>query len=136
MERLKRATSVLAAAALLCVGCAKKKPPPVSDEFCGMGPDDWCASPPGDPCGAHKNTASCMADPRCEGRVYSGESVVACTPAERCFTSNCPTVGCLSRCETLDERACGENAPRCVVHADHACARRYPCLPDAGAAAR
>jgi hypothetical protein len=139
---VKRAASMLSAvtaAALLFVACAKKKPPPVSDELCGMRTEDWCPSPPGDPCGAHKDTASCSADTRCEGRIYSGESVVACTPADRCFTSNCPTVGCLSRCETLDERACRENAPRCVVRADagpDACARWSPCLPDAGAPAK
>jgi hypothetical protein len=62
--------------------------------LCGMGLSDWCPAPPGDPCGAHRNTAQCKADPRCYGMPYRGESVVPCLFDERGFASNCPTVGC------------------------------------------
>jgi hypothetical protein len=62
-----------------------------------MGPDDWCASPPGDPCGAHKDVMSCRADPKCKGMPYRGESVVACRYDDAGFGTNCPTVGCISR---------------------------------------
>ena len=61
-----------------------------------MRPDDWCAPPPGDPCGAYKDLPSCRADPRCGGRPYAGESVVACRFDARGFGENCPTVGCVS----------------------------------------
>jgi hypothetical protein len=70
--------------------------PPVPAGNCGLSPSDWCPSPPGDPCGAHKDTASCKADRRCQGMRYRGESVVACMYDERGFASNCPTVGCVS----------------------------------------
>jgi hypothetical protein len=68
--------------------------PPESN--CGLSPGDWCPSPPGDPCGLHKDRASCQADPACSGVPYRGESVVACQVDERGFASNCPTVGCVS----------------------------------------
>jgi hypothetical protein len=61
-----------------------------------MRPDDWCPAPQGDPCGQHKDVASCRADPRCGGRPYLGESVVACKLDARGFGENCPTVGCVS----------------------------------------
>jgi len=67
--------------------------PPVD---CGRSPSDWCPSPPGDPCGAHKDAASCKADSACFGMPYRGESLVACQSDERGFASNCPTVGCTS----------------------------------------
>src|SRR6478736_5901051 len=60
---------------------------------CGTRPDDWCAAPAGDPCGAHQDVASCRADARCGGRAYAGESVVACRSDARGFGLNCPTVG-------------------------------------------
>jgi hypothetical protein len=63
---------------------------------CGMSPNDWCAAPAGDPCGQHKNTESCKADPKCGGMPYHGESVVACKLDARGFGINCPTVGCVS----------------------------------------
>jgi hypothetical protein len=63
---------------------------------CGMGISDWCPAPPGDPCGRHRNTAACRADPKCYGMAYRGESVVPCILDERGFASNCPTVGCTS----------------------------------------
>jgi hypothetical protein len=97
---------VIALAALL-VACSRggsDAAPPrgvatasVADPFCGMRSTDWCASPPGDPCGDHKDQASCRADARCKGQVYGGESAVACIVDDRGFASNCPTVGCLSR---------------------------------------
>ncbi len=67
-----------------------------ADPTCGTRPSDWCPSPPGDACGAHKDTASCKADPRCAGMPYRGESLVACQYDARNFASNCPTVGCVS----------------------------------------
>jgi hypothetical protein len=73
---------------------APASPPQRAD--CGMRPDDWCAPPPGDPCGAYKDLPSCRADPRCGGRPYAGESVVACRFDARGFGENCPTVGCVS----------------------------------------
>ena len=63
---------------------------------CGMSPSDWCQAPAGDPCGAHKDTASCKADIVCFGMPYRGESVIACQLDERGFATNCPTVGCTS----------------------------------------
>jgi len=70
--------------------------PPGQREDCGTRPDDWCAPPAADPCGAHKDLTSCRADPRCGGRAYAGESVVACRLDARGFGENCPTVGCVS----------------------------------------
>jgi len=78
---------------------ATPPPPPPSqgvDPNCGMSTTDWCAAPPGDPCGEHKDTASCKADPRCVAMPYHGESVVACKHDARGFATNCPTVGCRS----------------------------------------
>jgi len=80
---------------------------------CGMSVDDWCAAPAGDPCGEHRDTASCRADPRCEGVAYRGESLVACALDPRCFASNCPTVGCVSRCENIGEAECEAHGYRC-----------------------
>lgn len=70
---------------------------PTPSESCGQSPSDWCPSPPGDPCGAHKNQAECRADPACEGMPYQGESVVACMPDGQGFWTNCPAVGCRTR---------------------------------------
>lgn len=69
---------------------------PQPDRKCGMFADDWCPAPPGDPCGDHKDKASCAADARCAGMRYTGESLVACHYDERGFADNCPTVGCMS----------------------------------------
>lgn len=73
-------------------------PPPAAkpNPGCGLRPDDWCPSPPGDPCGEHKDKASCVADQRCGGLPYRGESLVACHLDARGFADNCPTVGCVS----------------------------------------
>jgi hypothetical protein len=68
-----------------------------SARTCGVSPNDWCPSRRGDPCGRHKNTAACKADPKCFGMPYRGESLVACFLDERGFASNCPTVGCTSK---------------------------------------
>ena len=70
--------------------------PAPADPSCGMKTTDWCPAPAGDPCGAHKDKASCMADPKCGGIGYRGESFVACKLDDRGFASNCPTVGCKS----------------------------------------
>lgn len=64
---------------------------------CGSRTEDWCAAPAGDPCGAHKDVTTCRADKKCKGMKYTGESVVACNDDGTGFTSNCPTVGCISR---------------------------------------
>jgi len=68
-----------------------------ADPSCGTSPDDWCAGSSSDPCGVHKNEASCRSDARCRGLPYRGESVVACIPDAHGFWSNCPAVGCVSR---------------------------------------
>jgi hypothetical protein len=81
-------------------GSPSGAPPPTQgappDPNCGMSTSDWCPAPPGDPCGEHKDAASCKADPRCVGMPYRGESVVACQYDARGFGTNCPTVGCKS----------------------------------------
>jgi hypothetical protein len=64
---------------------------------CGIAPTDWCAPPPGDPCGRHRNEQECRADPRCKGMPYRGESVVACMSDGKGFWSNCHATGCISR---------------------------------------
>jgi len=71
--------------------------PALADDFCGMGPSDWCPAPAGDTCGRHKTASECKADKACYGMPYRGESVVACRFDERGFASNCPTVGCTSQ---------------------------------------
>lgn len=77
---------------------ATAQPTPAPNDFCGMGPGDWCASPiPDDPCNRHTDRAACEADPACYGMPYRGESVVACMLDDRGFASNCPTVGCTSQ---------------------------------------
>jgi hypothetical protein len=78
----------------------------LASRICGAGVSDWCDVAADDPCGAHKDVDACKKDARCEGLPYRGESVVACIAEARCFSSNCPTVGCISRCETKDEAAC------------------------------
>ena len=114
-------------AVLLLAACTKTSPPPAASEPCGFRTDDWCAAPADDPCGTHRTPAACKADTRCEGMAYRGESAVACIADARCFASNCPTVGCISRCEALDEAACAAQSSRCKVLAEHGCARKSPC---------
>jgi len=63
---------------------------------CGTGWNDWCPSQKGDRCNRHKTKEACMADRRCYGMPYRGESFVPCFLDERGFASNCPTVGCTS----------------------------------------
>ena len=86
---------------LLATAIATPVATPVADVpgrtlACGMNIDDWCPAPPGDPCGRHRDTAACMADPACYGMPYRGESFVPCVLDARGFSSNCPTVGCTS----------------------------------------
>ncbi len=64
---------------------------------CGLSIKDWCAPPPGDPCGRHKNERACRADPACVGIRYRGESVAACQSDGNGFWTNCPAVGCITR---------------------------------------
>jgi hypothetical protein len=66
------------------------------DPRCGLKTSDWCAAPEGDPCGAHKTADSCRGDARCAGMTYRGEGP-ECKMDERGFSTNCPTVGCISR---------------------------------------
>jgi hypothetical protein len=95
---MKLAAVVVGVSLLIVVGagCARRSESSPAPGLCGMGPTDWCAAPPGDPCGAHKNVASCRADPRCTGMSYRGESVVACQFDDAGYATNCPTVGCIS----------------------------------------
>jgi len=74
--------------------------PAAADAPCGLLPSDWCPAPPGDPCGAHADEASCRANARCAGLLYRGESLVACVPDGHGFWRNCPAVGCVSRADT------------------------------------
>ncbi len=73
---------------------------------CGLSPQDWCSSAPGDPCGKHKAKKTCEDDLQCEALGYRGESVVACMKDGRGFARNCPTVGCRSRFELLQKSDC------------------------------
>lgn len=93
---------------------------------CGSSVSDWCAARAGDPCGEHPDTETCRADARCEGRPYTGESLAACALDARCFASNCPTVGCISRCETLEEAACEQHGYRCSWNGSQ-CERAEAC---------
>lgn len=88
-----RLGTLLAALAFASLPCASAQ---AADGPCGYSPTDWCPAPPGDPCGRHRTEAECRADLRCSGMPYRGESVVACIPAGRGFSSNCPAVGCTS----------------------------------------
>ena len=94
----------IALAFLLLLGFAHASEPDTAavvqisaDPACGLSPHDWCTGSSADPCGAHKNEASCRSDARCRGLPYRGESVVACNPDAHGFWSNCPAVGCVSR---------------------------------------
>ena len=82
--------AALALLAALAPDPAIAQPPP-----CGFSPNDWCSSPPADPCGRHKTAAACKADNACHGLRYRGESMEACRWDGRGFAANCPTVGCV-----------------------------------------
>ena len=86
--------SLLALAAL--AAAVASAPAAAQPRVCGLNPNEWCPSPPGDACGRHRSAAACRADPACYGMPYQGESLVACKLDERGFASNCPTVGCTS----------------------------------------
>ena len=90
------ACRLLLPTALLALGAGAAMAADASDPFCGFSPDDWCASPDGDPCGRHLDEASCRADTTCNAMPYRGESVVRCEWDERGFATNCPAVGCTS----------------------------------------
>lgn len=74
--------------------------------FCGMGIKDWCTVPSWDFCGSHKNTQECKADSNCQGIPYRGESMIPCQYDEKGYATNCPTVGCASRCDRLNQKQC------------------------------
>jgi hypothetical protein len=138
-------TAILIAAALWLAACGKK--PAAAPRDCGGGlccgdrpcravfggctqqVEGWCGGPNGDPCAQHADVGSCRADERCEGIGYTGESMVACASDARCFTSNCPTKGCISRCQVLDQAACEHSDGRCVW-SGAACARKVACATD------
>jgi hypothetical protein len=75
---------------------AAPPPRPLPDPRCGREPKDWCAAPAGDPCGEHKTVESCRADARCTGMKFRGEGP-ECKMDDAGFSTNCPTVGCISR---------------------------------------
>lgn len=100
-----RASILLTGLLTLALAAASGEPPArigAASPACGRNPNDWCPSPAGDPCGAHRNEASCRADAQCLGMPYRGESVVACVPDGKGFWSNCPAVGCISRSPRQD----------------------------------
>ena len=76
------------------VAAAPAGAPP--DPGCGRHAGDWCAAPAGDPCGAHKTVDACRADARCMGKKFRGEGP-ECKFDDAGFSTNCPTVGCISR---------------------------------------
>jgi hypothetical protein len=84
------------AAANAPAGSAAPVPGALPDPRCGRDPRDWCAAPVGDPCGEHKTVDSCRADARCVGMQFRGEGP-ECKMDEKGFSTNCPTVGCISR---------------------------------------
>jgi len=69
---------ILVAAAALMTGAAIVS---AASLPCGMGVNDWCPASPGNPCGRHRNTAACLADPTCYGMVVAdrSSSVVECS---------------------------------------------------------
>ncbi|WP_394823463.1 hypothetical protein [Pendulispora albinea] len=69
---------------------------PDTRKDCGTMPEDWCASPPNDPCGKYREVKSCRADPKCKGMPFRGESFAPCDNVNG-FSTNCPNVGCISR---------------------------------------
>ncbi len=77
-----------------------------SASSCGLSPQDWCRSAPGDICGKYRDKRSCQGDFQCEALPYRGESMVTCQKDERGFASNCPTVGCRLRSELLQKSDC------------------------------
>ena len=102
---ITRASIVPAGMCALALAAASGEAPApagVVTPSCGRNPSDWCPSPAGDPCGVHKNEASCRADAQCQGMPYRGESVVACIPDGKGFWGNCPAVGCISRPPRLE----------------------------------
>lgn len=95
MSRRAALPVALALASLLATGAAAQTARRDAPG-CGTSPIDWCAAPPGDPCGRHQDVKACKADPQCVGMPYHGESLVACKAGDRGFSPNCPTVGCRS----------------------------------------
>jgi hypothetical protein len=96
----------LVAVLLLLSACAAPGEPTAQQppRPCGFSPSDWCDPPAGDPCGAHRNEASCRMDARCEGMKYRGESLVACNTDGKGFWTNCPAVGCVSKSPGTEQR--------------------------------
>jgi len=112
---MRRAVAVTMLVGLALLSCKKLGPGSTkrsgSDPSCGTSPSDWCDPVPGDPCGDRRSQAECRADSRCEAWPYAGESAAACITDERCFASNCPSVGCVMRCEGLDAESCERPEP-------------------------
>ena len=57
------------------------------DRECGASPDDWCAAPPGDPCGRHRNANDCRNDFSCNAVPFRGVTKIACITDRRGFRS-------------------------------------------------
>ncbi len=91
---------------LVMIGTALKAESPQTSNPCGMGPSDWCPAAAGDACGKYRDLNACKNDPSCQGISYKGESVVACQDSPTGFSPNCPSVGCMSKCERLDKTRC------------------------------
>jgi hypothetical protein len=101
----RRSLAALLLLGLVLLAC-KGSPSRTSKSSCGFRTDDWCKAVGNDPCRDHEDAATCRADPKCEALPYRGESAVACITDSRCFASNCPAVGCITRCEELTESTC------------------------------
>jgi hypothetical protein len=121
---------------LVACGHASDAPAPSARLNCGFSTTDWCPVD-GDPCSANHDGSACKADPRCEALRYRGESAVACITDDRCFASNCPAIGCITRCEQLSHDDCERDEP-CLWRGQYgACAAgEHRCHWDGNACAR
>jgi hypothetical protein len=91
---------------------------------CGISFTDWCCTAKEDPCSRHKNKTLCKQDNKCEGLKYKGESAIVCIWDDRGFSNNCPTVGCISKCENLTREDCIAEKNRCRL-AGRGCANKF-----------
>lgn len=67
--RVPTKLTVLVGLAFVLVSCGKPKPSPAP---CGLSPSDWCPSPPGDPCGEHKEHVVVHGGPALQGNALPG----------------------------------------------------------------
>jgi hypothetical protein len=97
---------------------------------CTASAGEWCPAVSGDPCGGHRDGASCAADTRCVARPYLDDSLRLCGQMGfDCVSAGCPPIGCESKCNTLESEAdCTAHAPRCLW-TDRGCsAREWDCI--------